>query len=132
MGLPKDRKSPTRRFSRLISRLHVDEDALEVLALRGLLGAEALAHVVDREVDEVQRVADLVRHRRGEPSERRGALGEVQPLLEEAVLAQPLHHLVEAAGQAADLVAAARGDLHDEVARGHLPRGVRELPGAAG
>jgi hypothetical protein len=83
--------------------------------------------VVDREVDEVQGVADLVGHSGGQAPEGGGALREVKPLLEETVLPELLDHLVEGAGEARDLVASRRVDLHGQVARGHPAGCFRQL-----
>ena len=80
--------------------LHVGQDAVEVGPPSLVLGGEPLAHVVDREVDEVQRVADLVGHapRPGGPGPSSARRSAGAPRARGSP--QALDHLVEGPRQA--------------------------------
>ena len=105
-------------------RLQGRHQGLELAAPRLVLGAEAGPHVVDGEADGVEGVADLVGQGGGEAAHRGRALGDAEPLLEDPALPEPLHHLVERAGQRAELVAAGGGDPGGEISRRDASRRV--------
>ena len=78
--------------------------------------------VIDGEADEVQRVADLVRDAPGKLADGGEVLRLPEPLLEPALLPEPLDHEVEALGQVPDLVLAVHREVLVEIARRHLAR----------
>src|SRR5262245_22862969 len=60
-----------------------------------LLRRERSAQVIDREVDEIERVAYLMRDARSEPSDDGGAFCPLQQLFQIAFAAQPGEHFIE-------------------------------------
>jgi len=82
--------------------------------------------VVHREPDEIERVADLVGHPRGELPEMRQVLVLPDRLLERPVLPKPDDHLVEGTGEPSHLVLPLHGKLLRKVSGGDVLGGVRQ------
>ena len=97
--------------------------------LRFPLGPFPLRHraeVVHREPDEVERVADLVGHPRGELPEVRQVLVLPDGLLERPVLPKPDDHLVEGTGETSHLVVPLDRKFLRKVPGGHGLGGMRK------
>ena len=62
--------------------------------------------MIDREIDEVERVADLVRDARSEPSDDGGTFGPLQQLFQISFAAQTREHFIEGLRQGPHLLGA--------------------------
>src|SRR5215471_15669045 len=65
------------------------QDVIILRARRFILRSERRAQVIDREIDEIERVADLVRDARSKTSHDGGTFGPLQQLFQIAFAAQP-------------------------------------------
>ena len=102
-------------------------DARGVLGGGGLVGrAVAAAQDVEAEGQRVQRVLDLVREAGREMADLGALFGAREPHLQLLPLAQPLRHVIEGGGEAADLVVAVHRHRHVEPPLGDLRGAVGE------
>src|SRR5262249_39507360 len=106
---------------------------MNVLGARGVfLRRERRAQVIDREVDEVERVADLVRDARSQTSDDGGTFGPLQQFFQIAFAAQPRKHFVERLRQRPHLLRPRNRRAEVQIALRHFFRNLAEFSDRAG
>src|SRR5688572_18695591 len=95
--------------------------------LLGIGGRERRPKMIEREIDVVERISDLVRDGGGEPSDDGAFLSLVQLRFQLARSSEFCRHLVEGSCKCAHLVATFARDLDVEVSGGDVSRSDRQL-----
>src|SRR5262249_54565481 len=101
-------------------------------ARRFFLRREHRAQVIDREVYEVERVTDLVRDARSQPSDDGGTFGPLQQFFQIAFAAQPRKHFVERLRQRPHLLRPRNRRAEVQIALRHFFGDLTELSDRAG